>query len=120
MTNYARIFGVIFLLLGVLGFFDNPLVGPSGFFLTDTFHNVVHLILGLLLVIPGTYQGSKRSIMIAGALYLILAIAGFFVKGENMFGIVAINGADDWLHIVLAILLLGGSYFFKQKRMFFK
>ena len=38
----AMIFGVVFVLVGLLGYVDNPLVGPVGMFATNGTHNLAH------------------------------------------------------------------------------
>ena len=39
----AVVLGIVFLAVGILGFFPNPLVSPTGFFVVNTTHNIIHL-----------------------------------------------------------------------------
>ncbi len=111
----AWLFGVVFVLVGILGFIPNPIVGPNAVFHTNAVHNLVHLIIGVFLIIGGTQSEAAASkfLVIFGVVYLLVAILGFFsvdAGGKGMLlGLVAINVADNWLHIVLAIVLIGAG-----------
>ncbi|MES2225867.1 MAG: DUF4383 domain-containing protein [Patescibacteria group bacterium] len=106
----AVLFGVIFVLVGILGFIPNPLVGPTGLFDTDTVHNLIHLIFGVILLIVAMSSPMKSALWlkILGIVYLLLAIIGFLTvpDGGSLLGIAMTNMADHWLHIVLGIVLL--------------
>ena len=49
----ALVIGVIFILVGLLGFVENPVIGTSenAIFHADTVHNMVHIISGALFVL---------------------------------------------------------------------
>lgn len=101
----AMLFGVVFVLVGILGFISNPIVGANGFFVTDTIHNIIHLLVGVLMLMAA----SKMPNMVMktfGAVYVLLAILGFIEGGTKLLGFVAYNAADNWLHLVLGIILL--------------
>jgi uncharacterized membrane protein YbaN (DUF454 family) len=40
----ALVLGIVFLAVGILGFFPNPLVSPTGLFVVNTAHNIIHLV----------------------------------------------------------------------------
>ncbi|MEN9523971.1 MAG: hypothetical protein RL536_40 [Candidatus Parcubacteria bacterium] len=105
----ALVFGIIFLVVGVLGFFSNPLLGV---FDVDTLHSVIHVVFGLILVVVGTKSSSAAATTLVwvGVIYLLLAVVGF-LQGDTVLGIIPVNSADNWLHLVLGavILLLGWS-----------
>ena len=106
----AMVFGVIFVIVGLLGFFSNPLVGAHGYFMTDTFHNVVHLLIGIImLAMAGSAAGT--SLTVFGIIYLLLAIVGFVQGGSGkLLGLVAYNAADNWLHLVVGVVLLAAGF----------
>lgn len=109
--NAALIFGVVFLLVGALGYVDNPIVGPTGIFLTNPLHNIVHIASGIVLLL-GVYTGlgSSLALKIVGLVYGLVAVCGFFmVMDGQMFG-VAINEADKWLHVGLALAILAAGF----------
>lgn len=110
VKKLAVVFGVLFLLVGVLGFVSNPIVGGMGMFHTNMLHNVVHLVIGLgLLMAAKNEMAAKRWMKIFGVVYLLVAVLGFLMVGSGegmLLGLVAINGADNWLHLVLGVVLL--------------
>lgn len=107
----AIVFGVIFVLVGLLGFVPNPIVGMGAIFETDTLHNLVHLIVGIILLVVA-YQAAAQSALwlkIIGVVYLLLAVIGWFM-GAPLLGIVTANAADHWLHLVLGVVLVAAGF----------
>ena len=109
--NAAILFGVVFLLVGVLGYIPNPIVGPTGIFVTNSLHNVIHLVSGIALL-AGAYTslGSSLMLKIVGVVYGLVAVCGFFMVMDGMMLGVAINEADKWLHVGLAVAILGAGF----------
>jgi Domain of unknown function (DUF4383) len=108
----AVIFGVVFVLVGILGFIPNPIIYSDGaIFLANGLHSAVHFLVGVILLIAAAKGESASSLWlkIFGVVYLLLAIIGFIQIGSdsmaNLLGVVY-NGADNWLHLVLGIVLL--------------
>ncbi len=106
----AVVFGVVFVLVGALGFIPNPIVGAGGIFVTDTLHNLVHLLIGVVLLIVAVNAPSKSSLWmnIFGVVYLLLAVLGFLTipAGGALLGLVTMNTADHFLHVFLGVVLL--------------
>jgi hypothetical protein len=103
----ALVFGIIFLLVGILGFIPgNGIVGTEATFEANALHNVVHLIFGLILVIIAVKSAEKSvgTLKVVGVIYILLAIIGF-VQETSILGIVPVNGADNWLHLILGVLI---------------
>jgi hypothetical protein len=106
----AVIFGIIFVIVGILGFVPNPLVGATGTFMTDTIHNIVHLLIGVVLLIAAkSASASTMWLKIFGVVYLLLFIDGL-IQPDKLLGFIMANGADTWLHLVLGIVLLGAGF----------
>jgi hypothetical protein len=105
------ILGVVFVLVGILGFVPNPLVSPTGLFVVNTNHNLVHLVSGLALL-AGAYTDLGASLMlkIVGVIYAVVAILGLVMGGTNLLGLIAVNQADHWLHVVLAVVILAAGF----------
>ena len=114
----AVLFGVIFVLVGVLGFFPSPLVGMAGVFETDALRNIVHLLFGLVLLVVAMKSPAKSAhwLKILGVVYLVLAVLGFLMigGGGKLLGLVHMNHADHWLHVVLGVVLLGAGLMAKK------
>lgn len=117
----AMVFGVVFVIVGVLGFIDNPIVGMAGLFQTNTLHDLVHLLIGVVLVIVAMSAPAKSSmwLKIFGVIYLLLAVLGFLTipMGGMLLGLVTTNMADHWLHVVLGVVLLIAGFATSNKTM---
>ncbi|MFP7761765.1 DUF4383 domain-containing protein [Marisediminicola sp. LYQ134] len=112
----ATVFGVVYLLIGLLGFTATGDV-PSffstegglllGIFEVNIFHNVAHILIGAALTIGGVsgVRAAKGVNIFVGAAYLLLGIAGLFLIGTAA-NVLAINAADNVLHFASAAVLL--------------
>lgn len=118
-TNLNWIFGVTFVLVGILGFVPNPLVSPDGIFAVNTAHNLVHILTGagfLFGAIKFAHNGGN-TLRLIGALYAVVAVLGFFVQdGGMLLGLVHINHADKWLHLALAAAILSAGFFVRDRQ----
>jgi hypothetical protein len=115
----ALVIGIVFVIVGILGFIPNPIVSPTGLFAVDTMHNLVHLISGIVLL-AGVYSfGASLALKIVGIVYAIVAILGFFLVGEDgmMLGLIMVNEADKWLHVALAIVILIAGFALPDDKM---
>ncbi len=110
----AIVFGVVFVLVGILGFVPNPLVGPMGIFETNAMHNVVHLLFGIILLVVAFTAPMKSALWlkILGVVYLVIAVLGFVMApaGGELLGLVHTNMNDHWLHVVLGVVLLAAGF----------
>ncbi|WP_193611326.1 DUF4383 domain-containing protein [Nocardioides lijunqiniae] len=114
--------GAVFLLAGVLGFvpgvttdYDTmELAGHEsgakllGIFQVSVLHNIVHLLFG----VAGLVLARKATTAIAylvggGIVYLVLWVYGLLVGHGSDANFVPLNDADNWLHLVLAIGMVG-------------
>ncbi len=111
--KFAMIFGWVFVVIGVLGFISNPIVSdaPGALFHADTAHNIIHLLSGIIFlwVAYGAADKAAMVLKVFGVIYLLVAIIGF-VSGESVLGLFAVNAADNWLHLILALLFLWGGF----------
>jgi len=111
-VKFSWLLAVVFLLIGILGFFPNSLFGEEALFHADTMHNVVHLLTGLiaLIVAMNGTQASVLFLRIFGVVYLLVAVLGFLMIGTGeyvkLFGLAEVNAADNWLHLVLGVIIL--------------
>lgn len=110
----AQLFGVVFLLVGILGFVTTGMTMDAnmdtaprllGLFPVNALHNIVHLLFGVWgLLAARTVAGAVTYARVGGAIYLLLAIGGYFIP--TTFGLIPIGGNDIWLHALLGIVLL--------------
>ena len=110
----AQIFGVVFILVGIVGFFATGMdmdadmqTAPRllGLFPVNALHNGVHVLIGVWgLAAARTYSASVLFGKVGGAAYFALALIGFV--WPELFGLMPIGGNDIWLHAVLGIALM--------------
>jgi len=115
LQKLAGVFGVIFIVVALLGFITPGgmamAMAPDtglllGVFPVNLLHNIVHLLFGVWgLAASRSWSGSKSYFTIAGAIYAVLTVVGFL--SPSGFGLVPLGGNDIWLHAVLAIAMLG-------------
>ena len=111
----ATVFGAVYLLVGLVGF---AVTSGVGFFSTEganliifevnPLHNVIHLAIGAALLYAGVkgIQLARTVNTAVGAVYLLVGILGLFLLSSPL-NIIALNGADNVLHLASAVLLLG-------------
>lgn len=105
----AQIVGVVLTLVGLLGFF----MGPNLFgFTVNGLHNVVHLVTGLIGLWAGFSKGGEYAQGYnkwLGVVYLLVAVLGF-VAPALMVSLLNGNSADNFLHLVLGLVLAGVGF----------
>lgn len=110
----AVVFGIVFVIVGILGFIPgNGIVGDNAIFVTDAIHNIVHLLIGVILLLVAKNQSASAMwLKIFGVVYLVLFIDGL-IQPDKLLGFVTANNADTWLHLVLGIVLLAAGFMAK-------
>lgn len=115
----GAVFGVVYLLVGLLGFVYTgfaEFVGTNtdekilGIFEVNPLHNIAHLGIGALLLFSAMkgVAAAKGSNVLVGAVYLLLGVVGLFIANDTSeLNILSLNGADNVLHLGSAALLLG-------------
>jgi Domain of unknown function (DUF4383) len=110
LKNIAIAFGIVFIIVGILGFVSA--VTPNGlllgYFEVNPAHNVVHLATGVVALIVAfiSEKATRLFFQIFGVIYALVALTGFFTGNQPLLRIVAINAADNWLHLVIAVVTL--------------
>jgi len=112
----AGVVGAVFVVVGLLGFTvsgGHSLAGHTGgqlvgVFQVNTLHNLVHLAVGAVMIAAAIAGGrAARAVNVGiGAVYLALGVLGLFITGDNPLNIIALNGADNGLHLVIGALLV--------------
>jgi uncharacterized membrane protein len=81
-----------------------------GIFQVSILHNLVHLAFGAAGVMAARRTGTAQGFLVGGgALYGVLWIYGLIVAKDSAANFVPLNTADDWLHLVLAVLMMGSG-----------
>lgn len=122
----AMVFGVVFLLVGVIGFFPTPPPPNApplavehghglalGLFPVNTLHNLVHLLFGGLGIAAaaGVLMTTRAYFQIVAISYVLLTVMGLFPITHTTFGLVPIWGNDVWLHALIAAASAYFGYF---------
>ena len=114
IQRIAQVSGWIFVLIAVWGaavtglsMEADPRIADRlwGLFPINFPHNLVHLMIGMWGIMAArSYTGARSYAVLAGALYIVLALIGVFFPAG--FGLVPLGGSDIWLHVVLGATLL--------------
>jgi hypothetical protein len=117
VQTVARVVGFAFLLVGIAGFVpglttnlyeglefagDQGSAELLGLFQVSVFHNIVHALFGVGILMAATPAGARTYLLGSGALYFVLFLMGIAGGGDW----VPINDADNWLHLGLALGLI--------------
>ena len=108
--RYCLLAGAVLLLVGILGFLaegsfatGDALQGGSFLgFEVNGWHNLVHIASGLLLLgAANTRPTAKTVAMGFGFVYGLVFLIGL-VQGDEVLGVIPVNGPDHVLHFLLA------------------
>ena len=113
----ALVIGIVFLIVGVLGLIFDTTSGSVFGFDVDFVHNLVHLLTGILGLAAAFSGWSRRFNQVFGIIYLLVGIAGLFpflYFGDKLLGIMAVNGADNVLHLVVGIVAAAVGFFVNE------
>jgi hypothetical protein len=114
---YAMALGAVLVLVGLVGFLVEPSFGVGDgadrgtliLFDINGWHNVVHLLSGIVgLAMAGTAAKARLFSIGYGIVYVLVTILGFIVgDGGLLLSIIPINTADNLLHLVIAATGIG-------------
>ncbi|UVJ39367.1 DUF4383 domain-containing protein [Arthrobacter sp. CJ23] len=122
LHNVTMIVGWVFLAVGVLGFIPGITTNYGamtfaghesgamllGVFQVSVLHNIVHLLFGVAgLAMARTGRMARLFLIGGGAVYLVLWIYGLVIDMGTMANFVPFNTADNWLHLVLGVAMIG-------------
>jgi hypothetical protein len=118
----AAVVGAVFLLVGILGFIPGVTTNYDqlaaaghgsgalllGVFAVSVLHNIVHLLFGVAgLAMARTPAGARNFLIWGGVIYLVLWLYGLLIDHGSQANFVPVNTADNWLHLVLGIAMVG-------------
>lgn len=105
--TFALILGIVLLLVGILGFFDNSIVGDAGLFGTNTFQDILHLVAGAFGVYVGTKGMGPGYNQTIGWIGVALGVLGFIPGvSDLLLSLLNINTAITVLHLVIGAVCL--------------
>lgn len=131
LQKAARLVGIVFLLVGVLGFIpgitqnfeDMKFAGHNsdaellGIFQVSILHNIVHMLFGVAgLALSRTWDGAKRFFIGGGVLYLVLFLYGVVTSQQSGANFVPMNKEDDILHLGLGLGMIALGLVLSRER----
>lgn len=129
--RFAMIAGIVYLLVGIAGFFPALLTAPDpahnvtlnvlhgnllGLFPVNIAHTLVHLAIGAWGVIAA--RSDSAAITFARSLaiiYAVLAIMGLFPRLDTVFGLIPLHSHDIWLHAGTAAIAAYFGWYGSQR-----
>lgn len=113
LKKLATLFGVVFLLVGVLGFVPGITTDEDlllGIFKVGALQNIIHILSGVAALVAAKSDDYGRLYFkVFGVVYTLVAIAGI-AQGDTVLGLFAVNAAENILHVVLAIAFLYAGF----------
>ena len=110
---WALTLGTVLVLVGIVGFLVEPSFGVGDdaqrgtliLFDINGWHNVVHLLSGIVgLAMAGTAAKARLYAIGYGIVYVLVTILGFAVgDGGLLLSLIPINTADNLLHLAVAV-----------------
>jgi uncharacterized protein DUF4383 len=110
----ATLVGVVFILVGIVGFFSPNLLGAH----LGKAHNLVHLVSGaasLYLGMKGSLSAARQFCIIFGIVYGLLGVGGYFLGAgpDHMLDLtkyLMLGTRDHIIHILIGVIYLIGGF----------
>ena len=116
----CKLLGVVFVLVGIAGFFNDHLLGAH----LDKYHNLVHIVSGIIALyfgFAGSLSGAKAFCLLFGVVYLGLGCLGWFLGTgpQHMYQVgplpLHLGQVDHGIHVLLGVVFLAGGLFTKAR-----
>jgi hypothetical protein len=111
---YATLVGGVLVIAGIIGFFYDASFATGdelkaddalGILAVNGWHNVVHILTGLLGLAAAGYAARTYALGL-GLAYLVIAIWGFAVVENgagDLLNLIPVNTEDNFLHLILGL-----------------
>lgn len=120
VKKFALIFGIIYALIGILGFIPGLVTTPEmpvgmvgtmdhgrllGLFPVNAIHNLVHLAVGIWgIVAAKSFSAAVFYARANAVIFGLLVILGLIPATNTLFGLAPIYGNDVWLHLINTVV----------------
>lgn len=118
VRTFAVVFGLVFLLIGIVGFVpgltaehinadmrvQSGLGLVLGLFPVNVLHNLVHLTFGVWGLAARTDGAAHLYARAVAVIYFVLTLMGLVPGLNTTFGFIPLYGHDVWLHALLAVV----------------
>ena len=122
VKRFAIVMGIIFLVIGGLGFVPPLLTHPAdhaaadhgltvrafegyllGLFHVNVIHSLAHVLFGVMgIMMAGSVDSARLYARIVAIGYGLLAVMGLIPGANMLFGLMPLHGNDVWLHLLIA------------------
>lgn len=107
----ALVLGIVLALVGILGFFMNPVLGV---FSVNMVHSIIHLLAGLI-GIYAFFSGVKHYNWIVGIVGIVLGVLGFVpVVKDLLTSLLMANMSTTLFHLIGGIVVVLLCMIFKE------
>lgn len=132
IRNFALIYGIVFLIVGIAGFIPAFITPPLpqdpdlavsaghgylfGLFPVNVLHNIVHVLFGIWgLAVYRSVSGSLTYARAVAVIYALLVLMGLIPALRTTFGLIPLYGHDIWLHVLLAAVAAYFGFFARRE-----
>ncbi|MFD6952386.1 MULTISPECIES: DUF4383 domain-containing protein [unclassified Nocardiopsis] len=127
----ALIVGIVFLLVGLMGFIPGVTTNYDqmqfaghqseaqllGIFQVSILHNLVHLLFGVAgVAMARTAALAKLFLVGGGVVYLVLWLYGLVIDLDSAANFVPLDSADNWLHLGLGVGMIALGFLLAPTR----
>lgn len=116
----ALVFGVVFLLVTILGFipgittdydrlttFDGPGAMLFGIFGVNILENIVHLLYAIAgFAAAASWAASRAYFIVGGIVYFVVWLYGLVIDLDSAANFLGVNAAANWLHFALGAVMV--------------
>lgn len=112
LQTLAKVFGAVFLLVGILGFIPGVTTDGHllGIFDVSPLHNIIHIASGLVaLALSMSEKNAQLYFRVFGVVYGLVTVIGF-IQGTTVLGLIGVNVADNLLHLAITAVALYAGF----------
>jgi ATP/ADP translocase len=111
----AHVIGAVYLTAGMCGWVSNPCIGAHGFIQTNSEHDLLNGIFGIVLLLCSLGGEIVSSLGLYFVAMLSAAVAGMGLLSLNAAGVgrisdvILVNSAGNWFHALIAVVCVIGA-----------
>lgn len=119
MKTAALIWGLFFLLLGLLGMIPSFAMEGTifGVLTANPLYGALYWITGVIGLLVGisSQQAARFYFEVTGVVYALLAIFGFFQGARQLSESIPFSSTSTWFHTIIAVVALALGYLWRRE-----
>ncbi len=108
LKKVAVSFGLVFLFLGIIGFFSQmtPDTRLFGLFRASIMHSILYTLTGLIALWAGIASTKAAHVFfqLFGIFYILLGVLGFGFGDQHILGFIPSTLESAWFHLIAGII----------------